>query len=436
MWSSRARISGLAIAVTVAGLLIGGGAASAATGEDGSTTPSYLIPTQLSAGVKDTPLPAEFQSAETVPANVSQGILRLEVERPELKIVGGEWDAKLSQVRLYAAGDPSAIGKALDTYGLAGDVVLRPAKYGPDELQAQIVRITGKDGRLPSGHQVVQVTPKLDGSRLEVTLDETLSSVSEPALPNVDIPIDVTYGPAVVAATRDVFPNPQYFIGAYMNDNMGNGCSTGYRVTRLSDSVAGMVSAEHCGNHTGAVPWYYSSWGFNLGTYQGSAWPGGANIPDLAFWTGAGVDQLVPGILLGNNTVPGSAVYAVKGAAASIVGSIVCYSGAYSGTVCNNPVTATNVTVCYSGGGGCYYRLDETLQSSGIPAAGNGDSGGPVYAALAGQVYAAGIISGMRNASTSCTGDPGVGGRQCSADLFFAPIPDIFTMGYGLNYIP
>jgi len=64
----------------------------------------------------------------------------------------------------------------------------------------------------------------------------------------------------------------------------------------------------------------------------------------------------------------------------------------------------------------------ETQQISGVPAAGNGDSGGPVYQPISPQgPFAAGVISGMRNATATCTGDPGSTAEK-GQEVFSQPV--------------
>lgn len=119
------------------------------------------------------------------------------------------------------------------------------------------------------------------------------------------------------------------------------------------------------------------------------------------------------------------------------VGSNVCYSGAYSGTVCANQITGTGVTISYGAPYGCYDNLTLTTNTNGTPAAGNGDSGGPVYISSGANAYAAGFISGIQNGTTTCTGDPGAtGGRNCSYKVIYAPIIDMFNAGYAISIIP
>lgn len=110
---------------------------------------------------------------------------------------------------------------------------------------------------------------------------------------------------------------------------------------------------------------------------------------------------------------------------APIVGDYVVHDGSYSGTVVNNKVTKVNMTVQYAGGAR-YNGLAETSQQAGVPAAGNGDGGGPVLTVdSTGHVYASGIISGIDSKngySASCSGIPISDGRTCSATVLFTPI--------------
>jgi hypothetical protein len=109
----------------------------------------------------------------------------------------------------------------------------------------------------------------------------------------------------------------------------------------------------------------------------------------------------------------------IKGAIPPILNDYWCYSGAPSGTVCNNKVTQLNMTVCYEVTQ-CYRNLAYSEQMDSIPAAGQGDSGGPAIAARNGYAYAAGIISGIRNAGYMCNANSD--GRLCSKYVITAPV--------------
>ncbi|MFP5311210.1 MAG: hypothetical protein ACLGH7_02165, partial [Actinomycetes bacterium] len=75
-----------------------------------------------------------------------------------------------------------------------------------------------------------------------------------------------------------------------------------------------------------------------------------------------------------------------------------------------------------------------TDQASRYPAAGNGDSGGPVVSVINGSAYASGIISGIQNYSSICIGIAGSdaeGGRKCSSRVIYAPVSHFFANNAG-----
>jgi hypothetical protein len=140
---------------------------------------------------------------------------------------------------------------------------------------------------------------------------------------------------------------------------------------------------------------------------------------------------MYPYIFTGNYTDVAT-ISAVRGGVQPVVGDKVCYSGALSGRVCSNTVTIAGSLICYAPTQ-CYAGVSYTSQDIGQPAAGNGDSGGPVYASIGGKVYAAGIISGILFGGDDCTGDPGApGGRQCSNQAIYEP--PVYGLGQGTGW--
>lgn len=145
---------------------------------------------------------------------------------------------------------------------------------------------------LESGHRVVMAAPALDGSRIDLVLDESVHGrTAVPDFPEVDVHVNVTYGPAAVPATRNHAPQPARYSGAYMQDGALT-CSTGFRVTEVATGQAGMVSAEHCGVTVGDQWYYSSSTDWLIGQFQGQMLPSAAGyFPDIAAWKGVGVLQ-------------------------------------------------------------------------------------------------------------------------------------------------
>lgn len=144
------------------------------------------------------------------------------------------------------------------------------------------------------------------------------------------------------------------------------------------------------------------------------------------------------------STWDSSTYTALNGATFAPVGSEVCYSGSYSGLICGNIVQEHGVV--YSLGGDPTSVIGmRTLQSSGTPGVGNGDSGGPGYALVnvSGTLkrYAVSIISAIPGGSpATCTGvpgDPAPGGRKCSATVFATSVPQIASaLGWSLSTTP
>ncbi|WP_374974674.1 hypothetical protein ACEYYH_12265 [Microbacterium trichothecenolyticum] len=444
MKMSRLTIAALTIAGCLTALSAAG--ANAAPTEDRvePSLPSFLAPidpADVPAELRtDAPDP-EFQTPASVPPGVSDALITMELENPELGIAGTEWDPVTQTTLLYATAPAQAVVSVLEKHGIAHQVAYRAARYDAASMRG-IIRevIGGEDGRLPSGHSVVMAAPALDGSRIDLVLEDSSQMLrAAPAIPDVGIPVAVEYGAALTPTLRNHEPSispGQRYSGAYMH-NGSTACTTGFRVTQPSSSTPGMASAEHCST-TAAIgtQWYYNSTlGHFIGQAQGQMMPPGPGYrPDLASWTGGGAGALVPGIFIGDNTVAGSGVYAIKGAASTPVGAYVCYSGSRSGTICGNTVTNINVTACYGAPYGCYDNITVTSQVSGTPSAGQGDSGGPAYNTNSGNIYAAGFISGISNGTTTCSGD--AGGRLCSSVVLFSVINDVFVAGWALNVIP
>ncbi len=409
------------MAVILAGALIAGGA-SAAAQPDLDDEPDYLVPTEAK-DVVDRPLPDRFSGKATVPVAVAEALLRIEVEHPDIGLSGSEWDPEDGRVAVYATADPAVVGDILEKYGVSRSVDVRTAERSATEKAEVVRQITGDDGKLSSGHQVVSVAPSIDGSRFDVTLSEDVQLRSSVVLPQVDAEVSVQYGPDASPVVRNHAPGQEKYSGAYMHRS-GSSCSSGFRMVDQETSEPAMASAHHCGVTVGEQWYYNSTTNHVLGQFQGGLYPGSTHYGDITSWKGAGLSDFVPGIFIGDHTVAGSGVYPIRGAVGATLGTNICYSGSRTDTICGNEITQTGASVCYTDEGICYFNLVFTEQLSGSPAAGSGDSGGPAYIPYNPQgPYAAGVISGIFNGTAECTGDPGStapNGRKCSDKGLFA----------------
>lgn len=254
------------------------------------------------------------------------------------------------------------------------------------------------------------------------------------------IPVRIEASPGISPALRNVHSSIR-FAGAYMRLPGVSSCSTAYKIGEIATGNQGMISADHCGTGTTGT-WYYSS--SSAAAAEISSYSGMLTISpftfDMGVWTGgAGSSSFYAYVFTGDYLDVGT-LSAVKGSSTPVVNDEVCYSGAFSGNVCGNVITATGILTCYTVTM-CYQGQAFTSQVSNIEAVGNGDSGGPVYTGVTGGVRAAGIISGIVGGSATCTGEPGStvsGGRKCSPVAIYAPINLGLnsTTGWGLYYIP
>jgi hypothetical protein len=117
----------------------------------------------------------------------------------------------------------------------------------------------------------------------------------------------------------------------------------------------------------------------------------------------------------------------IDGAASPYVGQELCDSGSYSGLVCGDIVRTTGVHMDL-GGDLTSITGFQTQNSSNIPAAGNGDSGGPGYQLVSTangvRRWAVGNISAIPSGSpATCHGTPGGGASVGAAAPWSTPPP-------------
>ena len=319
------------------------------------------------------------------------------------------WDDAADSLTVwYSPGaEDSAIRATVAASGVNG-VVVAQSTYARKDLSALADNLV-QSGAI-SGQTVAWAGPLPDGSGLDVGVDVGVSARATQETSLDGVPVHVVASGEAVAASRDYDMTP-FIAGADMLRDAGNGyvteCTTAFAFNHFDLTthlnVEQLFTAEHC-TANGAV-WRTGSYLRNptIGTAVGAT-TGGA---DISVISGQDYD---PYMYYGANT--SNSAVAIFGYVTPIVGGLVCYSGAPSGTVCDNKVTDTGLTVPY-GGGLTYQDLTRTEQTAGVSAVGNGDSGGPAFVIdPQGYVYAAGIISGMESEGSSCQGDPAVSGGR------------------------
>jgi hypothetical protein len=443
----KAVLVGLAvISLSGAGIQAAAAAPQAETAE--TDRPGLVAETRpLPQGVSTDPLPADQDSG--LRDGIQDGLWDLYASQPALNVNTLEWDDASGKLLVYTAA-AAEVGALFAAHLDDGTYDLVPAKHSKAEIDEVLGRIADAGGDLGNGQRVVTAQPAKDGSSIALGVETTGASKRLAAPKDLarvlesDIPLTVEAAPYVEPAMRNIGYYVNLFSGAIMTRPVSSTtiqlCTTGFRITHIPTSAPAMLSAEHCGRGNIGSTWYYStvqSAEATLGTFGGmlTVAPGSPGQVDTGIWTGGNTGAFYPAVFNGTND-GNSTLTAIRGAVIPVVNSSVCYSGARSGNICGNNVTATGLLICYSPVQ-CYANQSTTQQTSNIPSAGNGDSGGPVYQSINGQPYGAGVISGISFGNNQCTGDPADANRQCSTQAIYAPLNNaIGSNDWGFNYVP
>lgn len=395
---------------------------SAATAADTPIPSPTDLPTSGQDDLSVT-LPAEYSPYADVPIEIYEVATDISAAITGSSLV---WDDLTKTLTVWVADDSqSQTASDLIRESGAARMQVKVTEYDPEYLRdvaTELVAAASVDGT-----DVTWAGPAPDGSGIEIGVDAAPTAPATQAeIATFDgVPVTVVDEGGATAASRNVDASP-FMAGADMIRDAGGGyvsyCTTAFAFNHYdqpSSTVTERIfTADHC-------------------TSTGQVWLTGRNLNNPTVGTSVSVttqqndlkalsgQDYRPYMYYGANS--SNSAVAIFGYVTPIVGATICYSGAPSGTVCGNQVTNTGVTVSYSGAG-TYLNLTRTVQTDGTPAVGNGDSGGPAFViATGGYVYAAGVISGMQNAGTTCTGDASTDTRKCSATAFFAPIGDYFA---------
>lgn len=334
------------------------------------------------------------------------------------------WDDASDVVHFYAHDADDAL-KAVIQNEMPADQAwdLIPAARPIDQLEATIEKMAADTSALPAGLTFVSGKPEPDGTSITIGVEGMSNSrLRASNLPGEILGVPVTFVEDAQARsairTRSGAP---VISGAVMRGPRSDGyarCSTGFPVTRYADGQLNMISADHCTDLQGEN-WLYGNGTHSVGrsTFQA---PGGT---DLELFVES--DSVSTWVLVGAYQ-DNVSVAPIRGYLAPVGGNRICYSGAFSGIVCNNVLENSDVFSCVALQ--CYWTR-WTHQSVGVPAAGSGDSGGPGFALIVRAednsvgAYGMGIISMTPfDSNTTCTGEPGASNRLCSPNVGFAPL--------------
>lgn len=363
-----------------------------------------------------------------------------------------QWDKESGEVRVWWYGDVPAevLNLADETSSEAGvRVTLSEMTYSGTQLATAAQQIL--ESRAAQDFDIQSVTALFDGSGLEVA--SAASASVRRALPDVitsdqlgateSFPVSVVEtGEVQPANNRQSGQVAPYAGGARIYFTGGGGCSSAFGVMITNpredrNKPRGMLTAHHCGNY-GPGNWVTPSsafFGYKTSEYASVHRdaavmvnsPGVSGVPDT-------YPIYYPMMYVGAWNA-GSRYIVVNGQT-PVIGADWCTSGSYSGTFCYNEIVQTNVYANYGSPATNVGPLVETYNYNNFYAVGQGDSGGPAYRyvdATSNGVFATGIISGIRNAGTTCEGYQYTD-RLCSKTALISPIyPAMANMDGGLT---
>jgi hypothetical protein len=332
-----------------------------------------------------------------------------------------------------------------------GAIRFASAAYSQTQLDSLRASILNSSGFRHSG--ITMIAPAPDGSGLQVGVATTPAQArSLPAIAHSATRVTYTRQPATVPASGRWADIPSFFGGAIISQP-GMDCSSGWPVhSTASPTTYYMITAAHCVYPLSPTP-LGNIWTTSPATSIPVKNVGTATKYDLT--EDAGLINLdANGSPFGGD---GNAIYTglvdptgVSGfgeMSAGIDGTLtnqdgdtdVCTSGAYSGEICGLTIENTQAawTITYNDGTEVIIIGLQIQNPNKTNAAGQGDSGGPVYSYVnAGLVAARGIISAIGVASgqtTGCTGvlyfrnDPNNSARICSSVVFAPDINQILS---------
>jgi hypothetical protein len=300
-------------------------------------------------------------------------------------------------------------------------VTVHGADYAEADLQAQVARITELPG-------VNQAGPKVDGSGLSVKVGRDTPQSTVDALGKM-LSVPYELGSKEVSnfdsfnKTNDIAP---YWGGSRIVWQLDGGmCSAGFAVQGIFTGQQTMLTAGHC-----------RPWGNTFDNFT----DGGGDV--MGFTTNQQhfrdtvliVTKVQGDIYTGN--FDSFTFTPVRGAYPSFPGDVVCRSSAFSNQMCGIQVVDIGQSVKAKDNEGTWTvsPMVEAKQPNGLPAAGNGDSGGAVFSGVAdGGVTARGTYSADDGKTVPCTGVPSQKNRSCTTGMFYADI--FFTLALSSSVV-
>lgn len=335
-------------------------------------------------------------------------------------LAGVTVETEAGELRVHWSGElPESVRRAIDEERQATPITVLQALHSAEELVAAGMRILAQDG-------VTGVAPRPDGSALLVSVDgDEEYGRSLPAVRSATVPVVIEpYEQPILAAGRQQDTSPYAGGSIYhfpLPDDLTGVCTTGFAV-RVG-AANKILSAGHCGDDGDTV------------------FEGNGSGPASVLGTVTGSDLSHDTLLI--NADATGAVYSgphtsttskpVHMVINNYPHTLVCTSGAVTGQHCQIRIVAVNQAIKVKGENGFYpiFGLVRAEHVTKAPAAGVGDSGGPVVAqdAIPADfllVYPLGTITAVDPGSQATCG-PTQLPSLCSWRVYYADINTALT---------
>lgn len=328
-------------------------------------------------------------------------------------------------VTIYVTKAPTARMTAAAEAGSAfGHVRFKVVRYAFARLTAAQSALNSDYRKLrQAGLKLVEWGPDPVTNSLHVGLIHPTATEEAAVRATVGIPVSFSTERSYPAldATR-LNDSPGFNGGDFMDDSY-SGCTTGPPVVQTSTGNQYILSVAHCFTYeTGDREYNDDITDSNGCGYTGCTYVGtSSHVNDSTGYDDALMSGTTYSDLDWENSTPYSPPGTLNGYtnpqetdSTSVVGELVCPSGAYEGMVCGTSVLYVKQTEVI--GGFTLYNIDRAQNTSAIPT-GGGDSGGPVFTTPSGHLNVEGVIEAGGD-TIACKTYPSRG-SSCSHTVYY-----------------
>ncbi|HUN35566.1 MAG TPA: hypothetical protein VMU95_26510 [Trebonia sp.] len=403
---------------------------SAAEAGAAQATASALTATTVAANMV-----AEDVESDTARDHLS-GFAGVEVSPTRAASVTVYWHGAVpATLPRSVATDAAGVARALPASG-GITIHFKPAPYTRAQLAGLRAAVNNSPGFASSGISSLGFYPQATGLLVNVDNRADLAKVRRlAALAHAQVAVRYAVAPVTQLSLPGRFRDTPPFLGgifmAAKYPAMGYECSSGFGMHYANRKGAPyfLATAAHCAARGELRKQRFWAWGNREGIGVSFSFEARDDTVSLYTATPYGVKRAGGGarIYVGNTSrtsVNGQRTAPVRGSAPVVSGDLVNTSGAFSGERTSIRVVTTEMEWTGETPDGFEYRVfgAEAIKENRTNAAGQGDSGGPVYFFYNGRndkdgVRAAGIISvGFDGHYAACTG---LQGRKCFWDIGF-----------------